>query len=69
MLLPPCQKCACPCELPEDDYGEFICQSCVDNANEAAYERHIESFHAGGATQWKTLIQQQIEAKQMKLWK
>jgi len=66
MLLPPCQKCACPCERPEDDYGEFICQSCVDNANEAAYERHIASFHDGGATQWKTTAQQQIEARRLK---
>ena len=66
MLLPPCQKCACPCALPENDYGEFICQSCVDNANEAAYERHIESFHDGGATQWNSLQQQQNEARKFK---
>jgi hypothetical protein len=57
----PCQKCACPCDLPANDYGELICKSCTDNAAEAAYDRHMESFHDGGATQWKTLQEQQID--------
>ena len=63
-----CQKCAGP-QGKLNDYGEFICQSCIDNEAEAAYERHIASFHDGGSTQWKTLQQRQIDAKQMKLWK
>jgi len=61
-----CQRCSRPCNLPENDYGEFICQSCVDNENEMAYERHIASFHDGGSSAWKSLQQQQIEAMKFK---
>jgi hypothetical protein len=46
--MPQCEKCDRPCDLSENDYGEFICQSCVDNQAESAWERHIESFHDGG---------------------
>jgi len=65
-MTPACEKCERPCELPENDNGEFICQSCVDNANEAAYERHIESFHDGGATKWRSLAEMQMEARKLK---
>jgi len=61
-----CEKCSKPCSNPENEYGEFICTSCVENTAEAAYERHIESFHDGGATGWKSLQQQQIEAMKLK---
>ena len=60
-----CEKCNRPCKLPENDYGEFICQSCVDNKNEEAYERHIESFHDGGSTGWISL--QELQRRAMKL--
>jgi hypothetical protein len=52
--------------MVENEYGEFICDDCEQNKAEAAYERFCEDFHDGGATQFKTLQQQQIEAKRMK---
>ena len=45
---------------------EVWCHSCADNAAEAAYERHCEDFHDGGSTQFKSLQQQQIEARRLK---
>ena len=62
----PCQKCNCPCDSPEDEYGEFICQECINNAAEAAHERHMAAFHDGGAIAWKTLLQQEQEARKLK---
>ena len=45
-LLP---ECACPCDRFRIIYGEFICQECVNNAAEAAHERHMAAFQYGGA--------------------
>lgn len=61
-----CVRCNGPCSNPEDDYGEFVCSECLDNEAEAAWERHCEAFHDGGAVQLKTLEQQQIEARRLK---
>lgn len=62
-----CDMCNCPCSIrAENDYGEIICDDCEQNAAEAAWERHCEAFHDGGATQFKTLQQQQIEARRLK---
>lgn len=62
----PCDKCDAPTANPEDDYGEFICDECMSNRAEAAYERHQESYHDGGATSWRSLRDQQIEAMKLK---
>ena len=43
--------------------GEFICQECINNAAEAAHERHMAAFYDGGAIAWKTLIQQGQERR------
>jgi transcription initiation factor TFIIIB Brf1 subunit/transcription initiation factor TFIIB len=61
-----CEKCEGPCTNPEDEFGEFVCTQCVENAAEAAYDRHMESFHDGGSTAWKTLQEQQAEAWKLK---
>lgn len=61
-----CERCDGPCANPENEYGEFICDNCEQNAAEAAYERYCEDFHDGGATQFKGLQQQQIEARRLK---
>jgi hypothetical protein len=53
------------CDRPTSNgahYGEYQCDDCA----EAAYERFCESFHDGGATSFKTLQQQQIEARRLK---
>lgn len=63
---PLCGKCFLQCKEPENEYGEFVCKSCQENANEAAYDRHMESFHEGSATQWNSLRQQQAEARKLK---
>lgn len=39
-----CDKCnaSMPDNSIEDNYGELICASCINNANEAAYDRQQE---------------------------
>ena len=48
------------------DYDEAHCDNCRQNAAEAAWERHCEAFHDGGATQFITLEQQQAAARRLK---
>ena len=61
-----CDRCGEDCFNPENEYGEFICESCEQNAAERAYERHYADFHDGCANQFKSLQQQQIEARRLK---
>ena len=61
-----CETCADPTTNPEDDYGEHVCNNCQQNKAEAAYERHCEDFHDGGCTRFKSLQDQQIEARRFK---
>lgn len=61
-----CDKCGSATTNPEDDYGEFICEDCEQNATEAAWERHCEAFHDGGSTQFISLRDQQIAAMKLK---
>lgn len=42
-----CDKCDTPNANPENDYGEFVCDNCEQNAAEAAYDRHQESLISG----------------------
>lgn len=62
----PCEKCGTLTANPENDYGEFICDDCEQNAAEAAYERFCSDFHDGGNTSFRTLRDQQIEARRLK---
>lgn len=61
-----CDECNHEAWMSENEYGEFICDDCEQNAAEAAYERHCEDFHDGGCTRFNTLQQQQIEAMKLK---
>lgn len=61
-----CDKCDAPTTHDENEYGEFICADCEQNATEAAYERHCEAFHDGGSTQFISLREQQIAALRFK---
>jgi hypothetical protein len=64
-----CEKCGFELNGEKayiDALDEIWCHSCADNAAEAAYERHCEDFHDGGSTQFKSLQQQQIEARRLK---
>jgi len=59
-----CERCGDPTNNPEDDYCEHVCNSCLDNAAEAAYERQCESIYGGDGP--KNLQQQQIESCKFK---
>jgi ribosomal protein L37AE/L43A len=37
-----CEKCDGTKDVNENEYGEFICESCEQNAAEGAYERLCE---------------------------
>lgn len=50
----------------EDEYGEFVCDNCLQNRAEAAYERYCEAFHDGGADNFVTLAQRQESARRFK---
>lgn len=61
-----CDKCGDLTINPEDDYGEFVCESCLQSAAESAWERHCEDFHDGGCTRFNSLRDQQIEVQKLK---
>lgn len=61
-----CARCDTPTANPENDYAEFICDDCEQNAAEAAWERHCEAFHDGGCTRFISLEQQQAGARRLK---
>jgi len=61
-----CDQCLSPTNNLENEYGEFVCDDCEQDAAEAAYERHCEDFHDGGCTRFNSLQQQQIEARRLK---
>lgn len=65
-MITACDICDCQTDAPENEYGEFICDGCEQNRAEAAYERYCEDFHDGGATQFKSLRDQQIDALKLK---
>lgn len=61
-----CERCDSMTANPENEYGEFICADCEQNAAESAYERYCEDFHDGGSTRFRSLQDQQIEAMKLK---
>jgi hypothetical protein len=65
-MFNPCERCNDTTINVENEYSEFICDDCEQNAAEAAYERHCEDFHDGGATQFISLQEQQAAARRLK---
>lgn len=61
-----CDVCNDPTTNSEDDYGEHVCNDCLQNRAEAAWERHCEDFHDGGSTRFTSLRDQQIIAQRLK---
>ena len=61
-----CDNCDTPTTNPENEYGEFVCDNCLQNAAETAYERYCEAFHDGGSANFVTLRDQQIAARRLK---
>lgn len=61
-----CEFCDDMTVNPENEYGEFICESCEQNRAESAWERHCEDFHDGGCTRFNSLLDQQIAAQKLK---
>jgi len=43
-----CEQCEKHYVLAENEYGEYICESCADNRAEAAFERQQEEGFRGG---------------------
>lgn len=60
----PCERCSWVTTNPENEYGEFICDDCEQNAAEAAWERYCENFYGGSDP--LTIREQQIEARRFK---
>lgn len=56
-----CHRCNDPCGGVEDEYGEFICADCADNAAERAWERHCTNYEGP-----LPLIEQQRQAMKFK---
>lgn len=54
-----CEDCGCICT---DD----LCDDCVQNRAEIAWERHCEDFHDGGSTCFVSLLDQQNAARRLK---
>jgi hypothetical protein len=61
-----CDECNHPAHMAENEYGEFICEDCLQNKAEADYERYCEDFHDGGCTSFNSLEQQQADARRLK---
>ena len=61
-----CGYCDYLTSNPEDDFGEFICDNCQQNREEAAYERYCEDFHDGGSSWPKSLLELQVDARRLK---
>jgi hypothetical protein len=64
-----CERCECfvsAAKVSENEFGEFICEDCEQNANEAAWERVCEAFHDGGATSFLSIRDQQEAARRLK---
>ena len=61
-----CDECGDTTANPENDYAEHVCDNCLQNAAERAWEQHCEAFHDGGATQFNSLAQQQADARRFK---
>lgn len=56
-----CDCCDTPTANPEDDYGEFVCDNCLDNRAEHAWERHCTDYEGP-----LPLIEQQRQAMKLK---
>ena len=61
-----CDECSATTLNQENDYYEHICDDCEQGAAEWDYERFCEDFHDGGATQFRSLRDIQIEAMKLK---
>jgi len=59
-----CDRCDAPTANRENDYGEFICDDCEQNAAERAWDRHCESFYGGDGP--LPLREQLIQARRLK---
>jgi hypothetical protein len=59
-----CEKCGYLTANPENEFAEFICDECEQNAAEAAWERFCENFHGGSDP--LTIREKQIAAWRIK---
>lgn len=59
-----CVRCNAKSGGLEDEFGDFVCEDCLSNEAEAAYERQCEDFYGGGGP--IPLREQQIQALKLK---
>jgi ribosomal protein L37AE/L43A len=64
VLMALCERCDRSTTKPENEFGEFICEDCEQNAAEAAWERFCENFHGGSDP--LTIREKQIAAWRLK---
>ena len=62
----PCECCDRLTPNAENDYGEFVCDDCLSNKAEAAYEQLCSDFHDGGSTRFRSLADIQADARRLK---
>lgn len=63
-MINPCSKCEQPTTADENEYGEFICEDCEQEATEVAWDRQCGRFYGGeGPFPLRDL---QIEARKLK---
>jgi Zn finger protein HypA/HybF involved in hydrogenase expression len=46
-MINPCERCNGSTINAENEYGEFICEDCEQNANERAWERLCDRIYGG----------------------
>lgn len=60
----PCDKCEEVASLQLTEWGEMWCESCIENAAEAAWQRQQDDLMENGPG--PTLLEQQIAARKLK---
>ena len=62
-----CEHCHRRTELwYHDSTDEYLCDNCIQSLAETSWERHVEDFHDGGSTRFKSLAEIQHEARKLK---
>ena len=59
-LMNPCEKCNAATRNDANEFGEFICDDCEQNANERAWDRFCSDFYGGADP--LTIREKQVDA-------
>lgn len=61
---PRCETCDSDFHVAENEFGEFICENCEQNAAERAWDRFCDKFYGGSDP--LTIREQSIHARRLK---